>query len=66
MQQLKITQSVTVRNLTVNQYLADINKYPLERVLWHHTRGPTITAGPHFKRMKENDLPKVYLFRGFS
>ena len=29
MQQLKITQSVTVRNLTVNQYLADINKYPM-------------------------------------
>ena len=29
MQQLKITQSVTVRNQTVNQYLADINKYPM-------------------------------------
>ena len=29
MQQLKITQSVTVRSQTVNQYLADINKYPM-------------------------------------
>ena len=29
MQQLKITQSVTVRNLTVNQYLVDLNKYPM-------------------------------------
>ena len=29
MQQLKITPSVTVRSETVNQYLADINKYPL-------------------------------------
>lgn len=29
MQQLKITQSVTVRNQTVNQYLADISKYPM-------------------------------------
>ena len=29
MKQLKITQSVTVRNQTVNQYLADISKYPM-------------------------------------
>ena len=29
MQQLKITQSVTVRSMTVNQYLTDINKYLL-------------------------------------
>jgi RNA polymerase primary sigma factor len=29
MQQLKITPSVTVRSQTVNQYLADINRYPM-------------------------------------
>lgn len=29
MKQLKITPSVTVRNRTVNQYLADINRYPM-------------------------------------
>ena len=29
MQQIKITQSVTARDLTVDQYLSDINKYPM-------------------------------------
>lgn len=29
MQQVKITQSVTARTQTVNQYLSDINKYPM-------------------------------------
>ena len=29
MQQVKITQSVTARSQTVNQYLSDINKYPM-------------------------------------
>jgi RNA polymerase primary sigma factor len=29
MQQLKITQSVTLRSRAVNQYLADINRYPM-------------------------------------
>ena len=29
MQQLKITQSVTVRTQTIGQYLADISRYPM-------------------------------------
>lgn len=58
MQQLKITQSVTVRNMTVNQYLADINKYPLitpdeETELAHR-----IIAGDNeaFQRLVEANL----------